>query len=98
MRHLHRAPLAGLAVHALEHGAVVLWHRPDLPAEDLARLEEIVARWESHVILSPNPGIDDDVVATAWNRRKAYTAADPELDRFIETYRRRGPESVDCDL
>ena len=85
-----------LAVHALEHGAVVLWYdaaNPEL-AGDLA----VIARgWDSHVIVSPAPGLADPVVATAWNRRKAYPGVVAEVEEFVDTYRKRGPEDVDCD-
>lgn len=93
----YREPLAlDLAVHALEHGVVVLWHDPAQP-ELVEALETATAEWDSHVIIAPNDGIDADVVATAWNRRKAYDAGDPEITEFVDTYRRRGPERVDCD-
>lgn len=88
----------GLAVHALEHGAVVVWYDPsrDGLADSLAdRLDD----WESHWILSPNEEIGDPIVATAWNRRMAF--AEPEatqLREFVETYRQRGPERVECPV
>jgi len=96
---LHQSQLEPtLAVHALEHGAVVLWYQPGLPEASRQSLLDIMRGYESHVILSPNPGIDAEVVATAWNRRKAYEAGDPEIADFVETYRRRGPERVDCPV
>ena len=85
-----------LAVHALEHGVVVLWYQPDSPA--LAdELDEIADRWDSHVIVAANPEIESPVVATAWNRRLAFDDADdPGIAEFVKTYRNRGPEKVDC--
>lgn len=85
-----------LAVHALEHGAVVVWHRPDLDDEALGQAIDLLAEWDSHWILSPNPGIEEPFVATAWNRLKAYDEPDEGLREFVDTYRRRGPERVDC--
>lgn len=85
------------AVHALEHGAVILWHRPGLD-EVRADLLEIMSDYDSHVIVSPNPGIDADVVATAWRRRQAYDAGDPAIAEFVDVYRQRGPERVDCPI
>lgn len=87
---------AEFAVHALEHGAVVVWYRTDLEAELAPALRDIVRQFDDRVILSPNASISDPVVATAWNRRKAYTGADPEIREFIEVYRGRGPERVPC--
>ena len=94
---VYSEPLAPeLAVHALEHGAVILYHQPD-DAETALALEEVATEWDSHVIVAPNEGIDSPVVATAWNRRKSYDGVDPEVQEFVETYRQRGPEKVDCE-
>ncbi len=85
------------AVHALEHGTVVLWFdasRPELGAD----LGTIAGGWDSHVIVSPAIGLNDPIVATAWHRLKSYDSVVPEIDEFIRTYRRRGPEDVSCDL
>ena len=88
---------AEFAVHSLEHGAVVIWYRPSLAIEEISGLEAVVNRFDDRVILSPNADLSQPVVATAWNRLKAYDGADPELEQFIETYRNRGPESVRCE-
>jgi hypothetical protein len=85
-----------LAVHGLEHGVVVVWHRPDVDERTLAAAEELLSEWSSHWILSPNPDIDAPFVATAWNRLKSFDEPGPDLRKFVDTYRRRGPERVDC--
>jgi len=87
---------AEFAVHSLEHGTVVIWYRPDLADETVAGLSEVVNQFDERVILSPNAQLDDPIVATAWNRLKAYDTVDPEIAEFIETYRNRGPESLSC--
>lgn len=93
----YRDPLdPALAVHGLEHGAVVLWYdaaRPELADELIDATDE----WDTHVIISANEEIDQPVVATAWRRLKAYDAADPEINEFVRTYRQRGPERQPCD-
>ncbi len=88
---------AGLAVHSLEHGSVVIWYQPSLAAEEISDLAEIVSRFDDRVILSPNAELTHPVVATGWTRLKAYNSADPEIEQFIETYRGRGPESFLCN-
>lgn len=85
------------AVTALYYGAVVVWHDPDLPASELSVLSGLAADAETHVVVSPNTGLDAPIVATAWNRLKTYERADAAAD-FIETYRTRGPESADCPV
>lgn len=86
----------GLAVHALEHGVVVIWYQPLLAAEEVSGLLAIVNGFDDRVILSPNNEMIEPVVATAWNRLKAYDGADSEIEQFIETYRNRGLEDVRC--
>jgi hypothetical protein len=88
---------AEFAVHSLEHGAAVIWYQPSLGTEEVSGLEAIVNRFDDRVILSPNAELIQPVVATAWNRLKAYDGADPELEQFITTYRNRGPESFQCE-
>lgn len=85
-----------LAVHGLEHGAVVVWHRPDIDQETRAAAAELLREWDSHWILSPNPDIEAPFVATAWNRLKTFDEPGADLREFVDTYRRRGPERVDC--
>ena len=94
---LYSTPLEpSLAVHALEHGAVVLWYQIDRP-ELAVELAEVADEWDSHVIITPSATLDEPIVATAWNRRKTYTEVTTDLADFIDTYRRRGPEQVSCD-
>ncbi len=85
-----------LAVHALEHGAVVLWYEAEQPALGQA-LVSATDRWDTHVIITPGSGLDAPVVATAWNRRMLFPTVDESVAEFVATYRNRGPESVPCD-
>jgi len=82
------------AVAALHAGAVVLWHQPG-ETQAAADLEAIAALFESHVLVSPNDGIESPVVATAWNRRMAYDEGAPATE-FVETY--RSPDDGDCPI
>jgi hypothetical protein len=92
----HEEPLAlPLAVHALEHGVVVVWFSDDRLA---APLRELMGRFRSHVVVSPNPRIRAPIVATAWHRLKRYQAVTDDLEDFVRIYRGRGPERVKCDV
>ena len=86
------------AVHALEHGVVVVWYRPDLEDDVLPDLTSIMQEWDSHVIVAPNPRISEPLIATAWNRLMRFNAVGPDVAEFIDVYRRRGPENVTCDI
>ncbi len=86
------------AVHDLEHGVVVVWYRPDLEEALLPDLRALIDQWDSHVLVAPNPGITEPIVATAWNRLQRFDTVGEGLTEFINVYRNRGPESVPCDI
>ena len=74
------------AVHALEHGAVWVTYDPDKVRGDaLAKLRDRLP--DSYVVLSPYPGLDAPVVASAWGAQLKLTGADDKrLDAFIQKY------------
>lgn len=89
------APGDGQIVHALEHGYVTLWYRPDIPVETVERLREVKVEFERDVLLLPRATLPVPVAATAWHRRLLCDAAEPEvLRRFVRAYRNKGPERV----
>lgn len=74
------------AVHSLEHGAIWVTYRPDLPADQVAALRDAV-RGEPYGLLSPFPDLPDPVVATVWGTQlHLQTATAPELAWFIAKY------------
>lgn len=76
-------------VHSMEHGAVWITYRPDLPAEQVQALRA-VARGKEYVLLSPWAGespLPSPVVASAWGLQlKLDTAGDPRLAEFVRRY------------
>ena len=76
----------GLALHALEHGAVLLTYHPNLPEKEIRQLEDIAASYPS-VLLSPTPGQSEPVTATAWNvRLEVQGAEDERIEPFNIKY------------
>ena len=74
------------AVHAMEHGAVWVTYRPDLPAAQVAKLKDAMP--DSFGVLSPYPGIASPVVASAWGRQlPVESPEDPRLGEFIRAFR-----------
>src|SRR6185369_14834468 len=74
------------AVHSMEHGAVWITYRPDLPAAQVQRLKAAAA--DDFVLLSPYPGLAHPVVASAWNRQLAFDdPSSPGLEGFIGQYK-----------
>jgi hypothetical protein len=81
-----------LAVHSLEHGAVWLAYNPDLAANEVEALRDLV-RGKSYILMSPYPGLEGDVVMSAWSRQLVIdTLPDERIDEFINSYRQKGPE------
>jgi hypothetical protein len=88
------------AVHSLEHGAVWITYRPDLPAASVQILQNL-ARGHDHVIVSPYPDLPHAVVATAWGLQlPVEDASDPRLPVFVSRYE-KGPQTPEpgavCD-
>ena len=80
------------AVHSLEHGAVWITYRPDLPAEQVALLRQQAER-QTYVLVSPYPDLSAPVVASAWGKQLQLTSADDaRLAAFIRKYR-QGPQT-----
>ncbi len=82
------------AVHSLEHGAVWITYRPDLPADQVEALRRL-AYSQTHVLVSPIPDLQAPVVASAWgNQLPLDSPADPRLEQFVRAFRlgRNAPE------
>lgn len=80
------------AVHSLEHGAVWVTYRPDLPKKQIAVLID-QAKTRPYEILSPFAGLPSSVVASAWGKQlKMKSAFDPRLPVFIQAYM-QGPQT-----
>ena len=82
------------AVHSMEHGAVWVTYRPDLPANRVAALKAVVP--DTYAVLSPYSGLKAPVVASAWGKQLYLDSAnDPRLEGFIRKYRQgaQAPET-----
>jgi len=87
------APAEGQIVHAMEHGYVVLWHRPDLDEQNLNALRDLAQKRQGEVLMVPRPSLDTQVAATAWHARLRCEALEVDtLERFVTTFVDQGPE------
>lgn len=74
------------AVHSLEHGAIWVTYKTDLPAEQVKVLQTAV-RSQPYGLLSPFPDLPAPVVASVWGvQLKVQSASDPQLATFIAKY------------
>jgi hypothetical protein len=90
---IYEAPIhSEHAVHSMEHGAVWITYRPDLPAEQVQTLRTLAS--DDFMLLSPYPGLPQPIVASAWNRQLSFERADdPALPAFIARFK-NNPETT----
>ncbi len=80
------------AVHTLEHGAVWITYRADLPEDQKEKLRRIVESQDC-LLASPYPSLPSPVVASAWGKQlRLKSVDDPKLQEFILAYR-KGPQA-----
>ena len=80
------------AVHSLEHGAVWITYQPDLPGEQIAVLRQLTSM-HSYVLVSPYPGLQTPVVASAWGSQLMLESPrDTRLTQFVRALE-RGPRT-----
>jgi Protein of unknown function (DUF3105) len=81
------------AVHSLEHGAIWITYSPDLPADQVTKLQ-VLTRQSNYRLLSPYPGLTSPIVLSAWGQQlKVNSADDGRIATFIERYEQQGPEA-----
>jgi Uncharacterized protein conserved in bacteria len=91
---VYDAPLRNVhAVHSLEHGAVWITYRPDLPEAEVEKLAALYTPG-SYILVSPYEGeMDSPIVASAWGVQLGVDSADDDrLSRFLRLYE-RGPQT-----
>lgn len=91
-----KAPADGNLVHSMEHGAVILWYKSDLPATQTAQLKEIFNKvFVGKKIMTPRDSLDAPLTLTSWGRLlKLQTIDEGQIKAFMETNEDRGPEKA----
>ncbi len=80
------------AVHSMEHGAVWITYRPDLPQDQIDRLASKVRDVE-YTLMSPLPGQDKAISLQAWGYQlKVDNAGDDRIDEFINALKRNATQ------
>ncbi len=89
------APPDGNLVHSLEHGAVILWYKPDLQKEDIEKLRKIFNEMPGKSIMIPRKSLDVPVAVSSWGRvLKLQKIDEKQIKAFFETNSGRAPESA----
>ena len=88
-------PGDGPVVHALEHGLIAIFYRPDVADEDLASLTKLARDYRNDLVLLPRSTLGGEVAATAWHRRLLCDEFElANLREFVAAYVGKGPERV----
>jgi hypothetical protein len=88
-------PADGNLVHSLEHGFVILWHRPDLADAQLDQMLDVAEPYARDVLVVPRASLPTPVAATAWHKRLQCPSLELDvLRRFVDEFRNDGPENV----
>jgi hypothetical protein len=95
---IYEAPVdSKYAIHSMEHGAVWITYSPDLPAEDVATLRDVVGS-QGYILMSPYPGLASPIVLTAWGLQlQLDSASDARIEQFIDRYR-LGPQTPETGV
>ena len=82
------------ALHSLEHGAIWITYRPDLPQAEVDTLAAKV-RGNDFMFMSPYPGLDKAISLQAWGwQLKLDKANDPRIDHFIKALRQNASSEM----
>ncbi len=87
----------GNLVHSLEHGAVILSYKVDLPNEDVEKIKSVFSSVSvSKKIMVPRDNLDVPVALTSWGRllklQTIDATSEAKIKEFMETNEDRGPE------
>jgi hypothetical protein len=85
---VHTRPIPReLQVHNLEDGGVLVQYNCECP-DLVAKLRDIVRKYDKQVILAPYPSMKTRIALTAWTRLDAFDDFDAaRVTRFIQAYR-----------
>ena len=88
MGDVYDAPIANEhAVHSMEHGAIWVTYRPDLPKDQVDQLAKKV-RGNPYMLMSPYTGLDKPISLQTWGYQlKVDKAGDGRIDAFIKALR-----------
>jgi hypothetical protein len=79
----------GHAVHSLEHGAVWITYKPDLPQDQIDILKNLAK--QDYILVSPYATQESPIVATSWDHQlQLQSASDKALEQFINVFKNSG--------
>lgn len=84
-----------IVLHNLEHGGIWISYKDPKDTELIEKLEALVSRYRSKVILTPRPRNDSPIAVAAWERLMKLDVYDEQrIVAFINAFKNKGPERV----
>jgi hypothetical protein len=103
----NEAPTDERLVHTMEHGRIIVWVKPSVPAEQRADIKALVDEDSYQMVLVPRPNMPDPIAVTAWGRDpepngtgylmscpKVTPAVFDAIRDFRDEHRSDGPEPI----
>ncbi len=88
-----KTPADGYLVHSLEHGAVILWYKSDLPQYQVEKLKNVFNSVSGKKIMVPRKNLDVPIALTSWGWiLKLSVINEAKIKEFVETNNDRAPE------
>lgn len=96
------APQLEKLVHALEHGRILVWIRPNASEQLLGQLKALYDEDPYHVILTPKDDLKEQLAVSVWTEKTGYILRCPNpsdatwdaIRALKDEHRDKGPEFV----
>lgn len=84
-----------LLIHSMEHGAVIVWYKNDLPADQVEKIKTAFTDASGKKIMTPRKNLTIPVALTSWGRLLELKTVDTaKIREFIEVNNDRAPEKA----
>lgn len=82
-----------LVLHSMEHGAAVVWYKPDLPSNQIGQIRNAFNAASGKKIMVPRKSLDVPFALTSWGQLlKPQSINESQITEFINTNQDRAPE------
>lgn len=84
-----------LVLHSMEHGAVIVWYKDNLPKDDVEKIKSAFNNASGKKIMIPRKNLDVPVALTSWGWiLELKTIDEVKIKEFIEIRSDRAPEKA----
>ncbi len=90
---IYNSPVnTSMSAHSLEHGAAWISYQPDLPKDQIKKLESLV-KSNPYRLIAPYENLASPIVLSAWGKQLSVDdATDPRIEVFLKAFT-QGPDT-----